>query len=482
MPKITIVGLGPWQGGGVTAQAADRMTATPTVFRTARHPEVERANALDPVFLDALYERAEEFEELHRLLATEVLRLAATHGEVVYAVPGQGMAGDGSVRELLALAGEDCAIELLPGVDEAAPFLLHCARLGQDVTGAYAAVPAPMLTRPMVCRTMPLLLTQLDSGLTAGDCKLLLTQLYGDEAPVVFGDGQSARPIELWELDRQPRYDHRTMAWLPPAGQGARRDVADLMDILARLRAPGGCPWDREQTHESLKPCLLEEAYEVLEAIDHGDMEELSEELGDVLLQVVFHAQMAAERGDFDLLDVTDGICRKMIRRHPHVFGDVRANTADEVVTNWDAIKRQEKGTNTEAGRMADLPKAMPSVLRSMKIQGRAARVGFDWPDAEGAFDKLREEVDELHRAMAGGEGTERLSDELGDVLFAAINVARFLGVHPEFALAGTAEKFIRRFAFVEEQAAREGKTLQSMTLEQMDELWNRAKGLEKQE
>ena len=321
----------------------------------------------------------------------------------------------------------------------------------------------------------------MDSALTAGDCKLILTELYGDEAPALFGNGENTWPILLCELDRQPAYDHRSMLWLPPARpEYARQDACDLVDILARLRAPGGCPWDREQTHVSLKSSLLEETYEVLEAIDRGDMDELCEELGDVLLQVVFHAQMAAERGDFTIDDVTDGICRKMLRRHPHVFGKVKAETADEVVANWDEIKKQEKQTASDAERMAALPRALPAMLRSLKVQERAARAGFDWPDAEGAFEKVLEEVGELREAINRGEAPERRQEELGDLLFAAVNAARLLGIHPEFALDGTADKFVRRFTHMEECAARQGRDLQSMSLEQMEELWNHAKLLEK--
>ena len=267
------------------------------------------------------------------------------------------------------------------------------------------------------------------------------------------------------------------MALLPPAADGsARYDLYGIVAIMDRLRGPGGCPWDREQTHGSLKQYLLEETYEVFEAIDRGDMAELCDELGDVLLQVVFHARMAQERGDFDITDVSNAISRKMILRHPHIFGNVSATSSEQVLVNWEAIKKKEKGQNTETGMMRQIPHALPALMRSMKVQSKAARVGFDWEDVWGAYEKLEEEVGELREAIASDSGEEKLSEELGDVLFAAINVARFIKVHPEFALKSTVEKFIRRFEFIERQSALDGKTLDGMTLLEMDEYWNKAK------
>jgi tetrapyrrole methylase family protein/MazG family protein len=213
--------------------------------------------------------------------------------------------------------------------------------------------------------------------------------------------------------------------------------------------------------------------------VNRGDMRELCEELGDVLLQVVFHARMAAERGDFDIIDVADGVSRKMILRHPHIFGDATADTADAVVKNWEAIKKQEKGQDTETGMMRQVPQALPAIMRSMKVQSKAARVGFDWADVWGAYEKLEEEVRELREAIGGELGDEKLAEEFGDVLFAAVNVARFIKVHPEFALKGTVEKFIRRFEHVEKRAKEAGRRLETMTLDEMDVFWNEAKALE---
>lgn len=481
MQRITIVGLGPWEKGYLTDKAKKAINAAFTVFRTVKHPEAAGFDGrMGSVNLDRLYSEAVDFTALNNAVACEVMKLADLNGSVVYAVPGQGTTGDSTVAELLRAATGLYEIELIPGVDESAPFLAQCSgRAGCD-TEAYAMIPAALLDAYRIDRTLPLIVTQLDNRLAAGQVKLRLADLYGDEATGMLSLKGTILKIRLAELDRQSGYDHRTMFWMPSCEKGAARyDLYDIVEIMDRLRGPGGCPWDREQTHESLKQYLLEETYETIEAVNRGDMQELCEELGDVLLQVVFHAKLASERGDFDINDVSDAVSRKMILRHPHIFGDVSVDSADQVVKNWEVIKKQEKGQDTETGMMRQVPHALPAIMRSMKVQSKAARVGFDWNDVWGAFAKLEEEVLELREAIAGDMGEEKLTDEFGDVLFAAVNVARFIKVHPEFALKGTVEKFIRRFEHVERRAAEFGNKLESMTLEEMDAFWNEAKSQE---
>ena len=249
--------------------------------------------------------------------------------------------------------------------------------------------------------------------------------------------------------------------------------VEDLREIVRILRAPGGCPWDREQDHHSIRRNLLEEAYEAAEAIDEGNPEHLQEELGDVLLQVVFHARMEEEQGGFDLDDVADGICKKLIYRHPHVFGDVTVSGSGEVLQNWEELKKREKHQTTAADGVDSVARSLPGLGRAEKIQKKAAKVGFDWPDVSGALEKLREEAGELEEAVR--EDTN-VAEELGDLLFAAVNVARFVKVDPEDALSIACDKFARRFRQVEASAAAQGKTLEEMTLAEMDRLWDEAK------
>ena len=249
--------------------------------------------------------------------------------------------------------------------------------------------------------------------------------------------------------------------------------VKDLEEIVRILRAPGGCPWDAEQTHQSIRRNFLEEAYEAVEAIDEGSPEHLEEELGDVLLQVVMHARMEQEAGRFDLDGVADGICKKLIYRHPHVFGDVAVSGTGEVLSNWKALKRKEKGQATNTDALEAVARALPALWRAEKVQKKARKAGFDWPDVSGALDKLSEELEELKTAAA--EGTN-VAEELGDLLFSAVNAARFLKVDPEDALNGATDKFIGRFRKVEAQAAAQGKAMEDMGLEELDALWERAK------
>ena len=247
----------------------------------------------------------------------------------------------------------------------------------------------------------------------------------------------------------------------------------DLVDILRILRAPGGCPWDREQTHESNRRNFLEEAYEAAEAFDLDDPELMKEELGDVLMQVLFNIHMEEEAGRFTTDDVTDHVVRKLIFRHPHVFSNTRADDSEQVLVNWDKLKRQEKGQRTTADAMDSVARSLPALWRADKLQSKAARAGFEFADVSGALDKLDEETAELRQAVRDGANVE---EELGDVLFAAVKVGRFCGVDPETAVNGTCEKFIRRFRAMEEAAAAAGRSLSDMTLEEMTALWNGAK------
>ena len=249
--------------------------------------------------------------------------------------------------------------------------------------------------------------------------------------------------------------------------------VQDLVEIVRILRAPGGCPWDAEQTHESIRRNFLEEAYEAVEAIDEGSPEHLREELGDVLLQVALHARMEDEAGRFDMDGVADGICKKLIYRHPHVFGDVAVSGTGEVLQNWEALKRTEKGQATHTDSLDAVARSLPALWRAEKVQKKAAKAGFDWPDASGAMDKLSEELAELKQAVAEDSN---MAEELGDLLFSCVNVARFVKCDPEEVLQQATEKFISRFRLVEQAAARSEKSMEDMDLEELDKLWENAK------
>ena len=249
--------------------------------------------------------------------------------------------------------------------------------------------------------------------------------------------------------------------------------VQDLVDIVKVLRAPGGCQWDAQQTHQSIRRNFLEEAYEVAEAIDQNSTEHLQEELGDVLLQVVFHTAIEEEEGRFNLDDVADGVCKKLIYRHPHVFGDVSVSSTGEILANWEELKKKEKGQATQADAVDAVARSLPALWRAEKVQKKAAKVGFDWDSVDGAVDKLSEELGEVKEAMAGhGDPAE----ELGDLLFAAVNVSRFLKVDPEDALQAACDKFAARFRRVEEAVTGQGKRMEDLSLEELDAIWNAIK------
>jgi tetrapyrrole methylase family protein/MazG family protein len=257
--------------------------------------------------------------------------------------------------------------------------------------------------------------------------------------------------------------------------QNQTGELERLVEIMRVLRGNNGCPWDREQSHESLKRYLIEETYELLEVIDLNDKQRMCEELGDVLLQVVFHAQIASENGDFNIRDVIDGVCDKLIYRHPHVFGDVNAETSSEVLKNWEELKKKEKGQSNQTSVLKDVPSNLPALMRSYKVQQKAAQVGFDWDNTDDVFAKIREEIDELEEACRKKD-TSNIEEEYGDVLFSLVNLSRFVKVHPELTLTQSTNKFISRFEYIEKKSSQSGKKLNEMTLDEMNVLWEEAK------
>ena len=252
-------------------------------------------------------------------------------------------------------------------------------------------------------------------------------------------------------------------------------NIEDLLHIMELLRGPGGCPWDAEQTHESIRKDFIEETYEVIEAINKNDKELLKEELGDVLLQVAFHTQIEKEESGFEFSDVCDGICKKLIERHPHVFGNINVSSTDEVLTNWDNIKRKSKGQKTQGSSMLKVPKELPALMRAQKIQSKAKKAGFDWDNIDGAFEALYSEIEELKSAMKNKDA-EEIKNEMGDLLFSCVNVSRFLDVESEEALTLSNEKFIERYVMVEKLAEERNINMKETPIEELDELWKEAK------
>ena len=493
-PFITIVGLGPGDPGALTQAACDVFaSATEVYLRTRRHPPVAALPAhLTLHDFDDVYEREPDFAAVYTAIANEVLQLGARPEGVVYAVPGHPLVGEESVRRILAGARErGLSIRIVEGVSfvEAT-----CAALGLDpladglqlvdatILAAREGPFAPPLT---LDPGTPLLVAQLYNRALASAVKLALMDLYPDEHPVTLVQAaglkatggtadQRVRTVPLYELDRSDETDHLSTLYVPPlAPLTDLRAFPTLQGIVTRLRAPGGCPWDRQQTHQSLAPHLLEETYEALAALDAGDPDKLCEELGDLLLQILLHAQLADEAGEFTLRDVVAGIAAKLVRRHPHVFGEVTVTGTDEVLANWEVIKRHERTEReaTEGSILDGVPAAMPALAFAQTVQHRAARVGFDWPDVAGVWQKVEEELEELRAAPVA----ER-PHELGDLLFAVVNLARWLDVEAEDALRQANNRFRQRFAYIEQACAAQGQHPEDLSLAELDAIWEKAK------
>ncbi len=329
---------------------------------------------------------------------------------------------------------------------------------------------------------LPALIYQVDDPHVASAAKLALMELYPDEHPVtvvrhagIAGEERLVR-VPLYELDRPAagEYDHLTSVYVPPLPPGAKRpDFQDFVGVIARLREPDGCPWDREQTYQTLKRFVLEEAYEVLEAVDAGEPRQLCDELGDLMILVLMYARFAEEDSDFDIRDVIANVVEKLVRRHPHVFGDVTADTSEEVLKNWERIKRAERPERESV--LDGVPASLPALMKATEVSKRVVRVGFEWPALDDVFGKLEEEIRELRVAVAAGD-PEQQHAEIGDLLFTVANVARWLKVDPEEALRGMVARFATRFREVERLAAQAGKPLGEMGIDELDALWDQAK------
>jgi len=478
-PSITVASLGPGDPALMTLQTADALRHAKTlILRTARHRAAAwlEEQQLAYTHFDDMYDSYDDFDDMHRAMARKLWQ-AAAESPVTYAVIDAGT--DGSVSALQASMPEGASLTVLPGVSMADACL---AALPVDMPRASSVriLPATDWEGAAADPRTPLLITEIWNPVLAGDVKLWLTDLYDDEQPVVLYPSSAKvnrKPvvIPLMELDRQRTYDHTVCLYIPAVGLQKRQRYCfeDLVEILSILRSPGGCPWDREQTHETLRKYLIEEAYETIGAIDSGDPDAIADELGDVLLQIVFHADIAKSHMDFTISDVTTAICRKMIYRHAHIFGDDHCETADDVTANWERLKKKEKGLTTQASVLADVSKGLPALMHAAKVQKKAALVGFDWDDALSALPKVSEEAEEVRAEL---DAQRDPTEELGDLLFSCVNVTRLCGLEPEQVLRAATEKFIRRFTAMENAIISDGKALEGLTLSEMDVYWNQVK------
>lgn len=483
MGDITIVGLGPGAFSLITMETWDKLRqAECLLLRTAKHPCVEEIKQRGVTFasFDHVYEELSSFDEVYSTIATEVVHRAAQGERVVYAVPGSPLVAEKTVALIRDKAAKnDIAISILPGMS----FLeVLYTRLGVDPIDGVTIVDAADIARLPLDLGTALVVTQVYNQQVASEAKLAMMEQLPDDYQVTVTRNlglpdEEIHCVALFELDRLPQIDHLTSVYVPPRPLAARFALEPLVDVMARLRSPNGCVWDIEQTHSSLRRYIVEEVYEVIEAIDLEDSVQLCEELGDLLLQIVFHARIAEEFGEFTMQDVVNEVTEKMVRRHPHVFGDVSVRDAAEVVVNWDAIKKGEKGHERKSV-LDGVPSGLPSLMRAYKLQGKAAKVGFDWDNIGPVWEKIEEELVELKEAAALGD-VRATEGELGDVLFAVVNLARFLHIEPETALNVTNNKFLRRFAYIEDYVNRQGAKWENLSLQQLDKLWDEAKASE---
>ena len=472
MKPMTVVSLGPGSRDHLTlGTVAALQKAEKVILRTELRCDAAaylREIGVSFETLDRLHEECEDFDELTSR-AVSYLLAQAENCSVCYAV--FDASADETVSALRAAAPDAL---VMPGVPLSAPFL---AAAPQKDAVEIQTASGLRLTGTQ----NPLLILECDSKMLMGECKLQLLDWYDDGQPVLFfppSDGARRQFIQipLCELDRQKRYDHTCAALLPPVALTDRRrfDFFDLVRTMDILRGENGCPWDKEQDHETLRKYLIEEAYETAAAIDEGDWDHVADELGDVLLQVVFQAKIGQQLGTFQLSDITTHICRKMIARHRHIFGDDHCETAQEVLDNWEKIKKEERGFSTQTEVLRAVSPGLPPMVRAAKVQKKARDVGFDWDDPRDALAKVREEADEAQAELENGG--DKLTEEMGDLFFACVNAARLTGVDAEDALHRATEKFISRFSAMENSIFLDGKRFQDLTLSEMDVYWKGSK------
>jgi tetrapyrrole methylase family protein/MazG family protein len=480
---ITLLGLGPGDPALLTRQAWQILEEAPEIYlRTRQHSALSGfPPGLRVYSFDHLYENGESFESVYEQIVNQVLALGSRPQGVIYAVPGHPFVAEATSPEIVRRARQsDIPVQVVEGLS----FLdATFGLLGVDPfphTALVDALELASLHFPPFPPVTPALIAQIHSPAVAAEVKLVLTALYPDEHPVqlVHRAGMPQAQVEalpLYAIDRSPGIGLQTCLYLPPLA--GNTSFEDFQEIIAHLRAPEGCPWDREQTHQSLRPHLLEESYEVLSALDAEDPDALREELGDLLLQIVLHAQIASEYGEFNMSDVLRAIHAKLVLRHPHVFTDLRIPDPQGVIENWERIKAAEREASgkQEEGLLAGVSLSLPALSQAQSYQERAARVGFDWPEIRGVLDKIAEEVEEVRAASA----PEEKAGEVGDLLFAVVNLARWVGLDAESALREANARFRRRFARIEAAARAEGRPLAEFSLEDLDALWEAAKGAE---
>lgn len=477
---IVLLGLGPGDPLLLTRQAWAILESIPEIYlRTSQHPVVKGfPPGLKVNSFDYLYESGDGFEAVYENIVEQILALANRPQGVVYAVPGHPFIAEATAPEIARRARvSNIPVQVVEGLSFLEPVF---SALGIDplphtaIVDAFDFISAHVPSFPP---DAPAMIVQIHSKALASNVKLTLMEAYADDHPIhlVHMAGTPHALVEqlpLYELDRSEHIGLLTSLYLPPLVKGT--SFESFQEIIAHLRAPDGCPWDREQTHQSLRPHLLEETYEVLTALDVGEPADICEELGDLLLQIVLHTQIASEEGTFCMPDVIYGIYSKIVNRHPHVFGDIHLDDADSVLRNWEHLKAVERENNGQAksSLLDGIAPALPALSQAQTYQKRAARVGFDWEDMRGVVDKVVEEVEEIRQASSD----QARAAEFGDLLFALVNFARWLDIDAESALREANIRFRKRFGYIENAAREQKRTLADLSLDEMETLWQLSK------
>ncbi len=481
MNKLIVVGMGAGSKEFLTLEAYKVLSGSKLVYaRTLKHPVVDYLidEGVNFESFDYLYDKLDNFDRVYEAIVNNILDKLKEE-DVVYAVTGNPFVAERTVEildEKSKQLGFD--VEYIYGTSFIDAIINS---LRKDPVYGLRIQDALRLDKFIPSIREDNVFVQVYDKLVASELKIELSKYYLDTHMVKIikragiPNEEKIIDIELYKLDRVDEFDHLTSVYVPAYKDDTKYTFFDFVKIIEILRSPNGCAWDRKQNHDTMKNALIEECYEVLDAIDRYDIDNMVEELGDVLLQVVFHAQIGSEDGYFNIDDIVQAVSEKMVKRHPHVFGDMNIDDADEVLKNWDKIKREEKNQEFQSDVMSDLPKLMPTLLRAEKIQKLAAKLGFDWDDSKGAMLKLREEIDEVNHELQAGNKDE-LAKEIGDVIFSIVNVARMEKINPEIALESTNRKFIERFRFIEQELKTQNKNMSDMDLEQLDLLWEKAK------
>jgi tetrapyrrole methylase family protein/MazG family protein len=486
MNEITIIGLGAGDLEQLPLGIYKKLIQTEQCYvRTADHPVIGdlKREGINFTAFDGIYEKHDQFEAVYEEIAETLLHEASTRS-VLYAVPGHPMVAEKTVQLLLEKGPAlGIAIKLEGGQSFLDP-LFQAVRI--DPIEGFQLLDGTDLSPDDLHITQHMIIGQVYDAFSASDVKLTLMEKLPDdyEVYIVTAAGSSQEKVTkcaLFELDRQMELSNLTSVYVPPVKDEALRyrEFSKLRRVIAELRGPDGCPWDKKQTHESLKKYLIEEAYELIDSIDEGDDEGMVGELGDVLLQVMLHSQIGEDEGMFTIDDVIEGITAKMIRRHPHVFGDVEVNGEEDVLVNWQKIKEDEKGGETKALKsiLDGIEKSLPNLLRAEEYQKRAAKVGFDWDEVSEAWKKVREEVQELEEEiLSPNRDVQRIKSELGDLFFALVNISRYYDIQAEEAVYKANQKFHHRFTYIEECIQRANKKFEDYTLEELDSYWDEAK------